>query len=570
MNVFKNLEVRKKLIISYLLMALVIAVVGTIGILSLQTIAQNSDEMYTNKLQSVYMLTDLGKNITKINNDTLKLIYEKDISQKNELKEDIQKNKNKNDKYIKAYEKLFKSSTEKKTWTDLKPIITQHENEREEVIELVDNGKYDEAAQSFMLISHITDEMSDDVDQLINENLIVAKDFNASNHSIYVINNWTMIALIIVGIVMAIGLGLIISKDIHTPLMKILDLAENLAKFDLTHEYPVTRKDEFGRTGGALAKAQGNIKELVRMIISNSQDMSAGSEELSATVEELTSKADSIDNAVVNIAAGVEENSATSQEITASIEEVDSSINELSGKAMEGSNNASQAKERAKDVQNKGKEAIKEVRTIYTERKQKMLKAIEDGKVVEDIKVMADTIASIAEQTNLLALNAAIEAARAGEQGKGFAVVAEEVRTLAEQSSEAVIGIQDTIIKVQEAFKNLSGNSSGILKFINEDVDTRFEAFGEVGNQYYNDADFVSNMSEEIASMSEELTATINQVSEAAQNMAETSQRSSEHTEHIKSSIDETAKAIEQVASAAQGQAELAQKLSEMVQKFKI
>ena len=192
-----------------------------------------------------------------------------------------------------------------------------------------------------------------------------------------------------------------------------------------------------------------------------------------------------------------------------------------------------------------------------------MLMAIEEGKVVDNIKVMADTIASISEQTNLLALNAAIEAARAGEQGKGFSVVAEEVRKLAEQSSQAVTGIQDTIIKVQDAFKNLSKNGSEVLKFINENVHQQFDYFGGIGNQYYNDSDFVSRMSEEI-------TATIGQVSEAVQNMSETAQESSENAETIKTSIHETTKAVEQVALTAQNQAELAQKLNEMVHKFKL
>jgi methyl-accepting chemotaxis protein len=161
--------------------------------------------------------------------------------------------------------------------------------------------------------------------------------------------------------------------------------------------------------------------------MNNSQELSASSEELCATVEELSSKAIIIDDAINTIALGMQDASSTSEEISASVEEVDSSINVLSSRAMEGDGNAARSKERATAVKNNSQKAIDETRKIYAEKQKNMEKAIEDGKVVGSIKVLADTIGDIAQQTNLLALNAAIEAARAGEQGRGFAVVAEEV-----------------------------------------------------------------------------------------------------------------------------------------------
>lgn len=376
--------------------------------------------------------------------------------------------------------------------------------------------------------------------------------------------------IIAVALLVVVILIIIFSNYLTKNVRKVNTLAMAMAEGDLTKRLDIKSKDEFGNMASHLNKMIDNVSEIIKTILNSSQDMSASSEELSATVEEMTSKFEQINSSTKNIANGVQETSASSEEINASIEEVDSSVNVLSQKSSDGSLNASQSKERAINVQKSGHASIEETQKLYEEEEQKILKAINEGKIVDDIKIMADTIGSIASQTNLLALNAAIEAARAGEQGKGFAVVAEEVRKLAEQSSDAVEGIKDTIKKVQEAFNKLSGNSYEVLTFISNNINPQLEAYENTGNMYYKDAEYVSKMSDEIAAMSQELTATIGQVSQAVQGLTENAQQSSEEAESIKATIEETTLGMEQMAETAQSQAEMAQKLNEIVQKFKL
>ena len=570
MNLFKKVKVRTKLIISFLVLSLLISIVGTVGTVSLKNVSINSENMYNDNMQSVYMLTDMRQNLTEAKSDILQLVYVKDSTKRADLEKDIQSNTDENNNYIASYEKLPMTAEKEQNYQIFKDQLQQYRNIKENLLSLVDNNNYVEAANQYTKLSEADATMFETLDKLVNANLDDAEKSNSDNHALYISSNILIIILSFVGFIIAILLGLIISKDVNTPLQKIKSFAVKLSKYDFSSPLNIDRGDEFGQTGIALNEAQKNVNTLVKSIMDNAEDISASSEELSATCEELSSNSVTIDEAITKITNGIEENSAASEEISASVQEVNSNISNLSMAAVEGSNNASVSKERATKVKNNSKEAIDKSRQIYAEKRDKMLKVIEEGKVVDSIKIMADTIASIAEQTNLLALNAAIEAARAGEQGKGFAVVAEEVKKLAEQSSEAVTNIQDTIVKVQQSFKSSIDTGKDILQFINTDVHQQFDAYEETGNHYYDDSDFVSILSGELASMSEEITATIGQVDEAVQNMAQSSQKSSEQSDTIKGSIDETTKAIEQVAITAQSQAELAQKLNEIVHKFKI
>ncbi|MHC1684059.1 MAG: methyl-accepting chemotaxis protein [Clostridiaceae bacterium] len=375
-------------------------------------------------------------------------------------------------------------------------------------------------------------------------------------------------------LIVAFMIALLLGKMIVKPIIDLNVMANRFSNHDLTeqhgYDYLLKYNDEVGTLARSFKLMHKELVSLIREILEGSQDMSAGSQQLSATAEEIAAKAESVNLAIQKIAEDIHDTGAATEEITASIEEVDANIHELTNRAVDGSNNANKSQENALGVQASGQASIVENQKIYEEKKENILKAIEEGKVVDNIKFMADTIAGIAEQINLLALNAAIEAARAGEAGRGFTVVADEVRKLAEQSSDAVSNIYDTITMVQKAFKNLSDNSNEVLVFINNNVNPQFEKFKEMGNQYYKDANFVSNITEEIAAMAQELNATASQVSQAAQTMAESAESSSEGVDIIKENINETTQGIEQVAMTAQNQAQLAEKLNEMVQKFKV
>lgn len=393
--------------------------------------------------------------------------------------------------------------------------------------------------------------------------------FAQSNRLMLVLGIFTLLGIILAGIV-AIYMGNLIAS----PLVKITGLIDKAAQLDLTedegYEKLTSYKDEIGQLANAFLIMKKEFINLIEQILGSAEEMSRESEGLSFVIEQLAANAEDIENAINSISNDVQEATAAVEEVSASVDEVDTNFNLLSSKAVDGNEHATRFRERAAEMQRQGELSIAETRTVYGEKQAKGLEAIEEGRVVSNVKVMADTIASIAEQTNLLALNAAIEAARAGEQGRGFAVVAEEIRKLAEQSGQAVNNIQDTIVRVQKAFENLSDNSEDVLSFIKDNVDPQFEDMKETGNQYYQDAEFLTNIFADMAGMSQELALTMGEINKALESTAVAAQQSSESTHTIKDSVLTASQAVEQVAQTARYQEELVEQFYEMTRRFKL
>ena len=219
-------------------------------------------------------------------------------------------------------------------------------------------------------------------------------------------------------------------KNIISRLNNLKNFAINLAKYDFAEDFKIIKNDEIGDTARELNTAQKNIRELISTILNESCNMSALSEELSANVEEVSAKLEQVDNSSMNINITMTETSATAEEIAASIEEVNLSMENLAAKASEGSINAEKIKRRAEKVKKDSKIAIENTAEVREQKEKNIRKAIEDAKVVEEVKVMADAIAEIAEQTNLLSLNAALKQQEQENQVKVLQLLQKKLESL--------------------------------------------------------------------------------------------------------------------------------------------
>lgn len=300
-----------------------------------------------------------------------------------------------------------------------------------------------------------------------------------------------IVASIIIAI-LAVILAVVMARGIIKPINKGVSFAGELAKGNLTALIEIEQEDEIGLLAKALTNMGDKLREIVKNILSGSDNIASASLQISGSS--------------VQMSQGANEQASSVEEVTSSMEEMVANIQNCSENAKQTEKIAIRSAKGIREGSDATNTAVASMKNI-----------------AEKIKIIND----IAFQTNILALNAAVEAARAGEHGKGFAVVAAEVRKLAERSKVAA-----------EEIDELSTSGVSIA-----------EKAGNKLLEIVPDIEKTAALIQEIAAANSEQNAGANQVNGAMQQLNNVTQQNAAASEEMATSSEELSAQAQQLKS---------------------
>lgn len=381
----------------------------------------------------------------------------------------------------------------------------------------------------------------------------------------------TSAIIALVCLVAAISLGIFNVSKIIKSINKIIEALNRLKAGDFSQkiEKDVNANLEIEAMEDAANKMIENTIEVITSVIESTNEVRQASESLAAITEESNAVGEEVAKAVQDIAQGATDQASNAEISTKITNELGEEIN----KSMNEADEMLRASEKVKNSTNDGVIVINNLKEIFEETSNSNKVLVEEVQVLGEksnkISTITDTIKEITEQTNLLALNASIEAARAGEAGKGFAVVAEEVRKLAEESSEAAAEINKVIQEVKESVNEVNAKitlSTKLNERTKESINltnNSFENIEKSSNILQNSVEKVTEALIKISRGKDSVVNKIGDVSIVAHETAATA-------EEVSASSEEQSAGLQEIAASTEKLTALAESLDKAINIFKI
>lgn len=436
-------------------------------------------------------------------------------------------------------------------------------------------------------------------------------------------NLWFSAVMIAVIAVACWIVGTVISR----PIMEVVDSLEDIAQGggDLTRRIQVRSKDEVGQLAHWFNVFVDKLSDTIRQVAHSAEEVGALAAQLASAVEEQAKITNEVATVVGQVAQGTHVQSESVQTARESMEQLSSAISRVAKGAMEqaagiehmstlvdemvggvdraivGIRSVGDAVAANGESALRGNQATKKVVAGMHDIKSRVAVALSSVSELQRgshrISEIVSVISDIADQTNLLALNAAIEAARAGEHGKGFAVVADEVRRLAERSTQSTAEISDIIeglaasisrtidavnssgeqveegtLLAEEAgavLRDIESGAASVAEAVKELISLG-EQLGAKGGSVAQSMRSVAQVTEETSAASEEMAASSHEVVRSMESIAAVSEQTAASAEEVAASAEEQGATLEEMAASAESLAGAASALTRLVNQFKL
>ena len=291
-------------------------------------------------------------------------------------------------------------------------------------------------------------------------------------------------------------------------------------KGDLTMRVESGYQDEIGALADGINLFLDKLQSTMGVIVSGTQNLTRVVNMVTENVSASNDNAQDVSSAMEELSATMEEIAATVQTVTENTESISREVADIADRTGQMNTYSKEMQERADTLAKNANENKTQTDAMVGNIVGTLKQAIEESRSVEKVNELTGEILNISSQTNLLALNASIEAARAGDAGKGFAVVADEIRQLADSSRDTANNIQAINEHVTKAVHALIDNSNAMIAFIEETVLPDYGTYVDSGEQYNEDASYVSEVMNEFTEKTENLKNIMNNVVESIEGIA--------------------------------------------------